>query len=183
MIDSGALRCHVALFRGLNVGQSGSPTRDELLTAFKGAGSVKSFQSNGTVLFRSDNPHGVARDAQRALRSRGHRHEVIVRSLEVLGSIVERVPATDSAEDVYRTMVSFFDLDVLPATRVPLRSRNKLVELRQLDQGTAVSVCWRRGSNAGDVTGFLEALLGVPVTTRTLGTCERLVAAARAMGR
>lgn len=175
--DAGSLGCHVALFRGLNVGQAGSPTRDELLAAFPAAASAGSFQSNGTVLFRSDQPHVVARDARRALQRVGHHHELIVRPLAALASIADRAPAADSAQNVYRTMVSFFDVPVLPALPVPLLSRNELVELRLLEEGAAVSACWKRGSSAGDVTGFLEALLGVPVTTRTLGTCERLVAA------
>jgi Protein of unknown function (DUF1697) len=51
-------RRHVAFFRNLNVGQRGSPTRDQLLAAFTTAGArdVVSFQANGTVVFRASAP-------------------------------------------------------------------------------------------------------------------------------
>jgi len=65
---------------------------------------------------------------------------------------------------------------------ISVSNRDQLVELRRLDHRSATSLCWKPRHTAGDVTGFLEELLNVPVTTRTLGTLERLVAAAPKTG-
>lgn len=40
----------------------------------------------------------------------------------------------------------------------------------------AHSVCWKPRQTAGNVTGCLEQLLSVPVTTRTVATMQRLLA-------
>lgn len=56
-----------------------------------------------------------------------------------------------------------------------------LVEVVELGEGHAWSLCRRRGSTVGDVTGTLERALGVPVTTRASGTVERVLARAAAL--
>jgi uncharacterized protein (DUF1697 family) len=168
----------VALFRNLNLGHPGSPTGEELVAAFAGTALARNFQTNGTVIFSSDDPEATVGEALRVLRGNGYHHGLVVRPLSELERVVKETPAADPAENVYRTMISFYDIDRLPAVELPLRSRDQLVELRRLDRRSAGSVCWKPRRTAGDVTGFLEGLLKVPVTTRTLGTLERLVTAA-----
>lgn len=56
-----------------------------------------------------------------------------------------------------------------------------LVEVVELGEGHAWSLCRRRGSTVGDVTGTLERAVGVPVTTRASGTVERVLARAAAL--
>jgi uncharacterized protein (DUF1697 family) len=173
---------HVALFRNLNLGRPGSPTGEELVAAFGGTGLARTFQTNGTVLFRSDHPEAIVREALKALRDNGHHHGVAVRSLTELKQVITDVPAADPADNIYRTMISFYDVDQVPTVDLPKRSGDELVELRRLDLRNAVSACWKPQKTAGDTTGFLEALLGVLVTTRTLGTLQRLVTAAPKLG-
>lgn len=168
----------VALFRNLNLGHPGSPTGEELVAAFGGTALARNFQTNGTLLFESDNAEATARNALQVLRGNGYRHRLVVRPLSELERVVKETPAADPAEDVYRTMISFYDVDSLPAVELPMRSRDRLVELRRLDRRSAASVCWKPRRTAGDVTGFLEKLLNVAVTTRTHGTLERLITAA-----
>jgi len=168
---------HVALFRNLNLGHPGSPSGEELVAAFGGTTLARTFQTNGTVLFHSDNPEATARKALHVLRGNGHHQGLTVRPLCELNRVVQQTPTTDPAENVYRTMISFYDIDTHPAIELPIRSRDQLVELRRLDQRSAASVCWKPHHTAGDVTGFLETLLNVPVTSRTLGTLKRLVTA------
>jgi uncharacterized protein (DUF1697 family) len=168
----------VALFRNLNLGHAGSPTGAELVDAFGGTTHARNFQTNGTVLFDSDAPEATARRALQILRDKGYRHTMVVRPLLELEQVVAETPGVDPAENVYRVMISFYDISTLPSVELPLRSPDQLVELRRLGRRCAGSVCWKPRRTAGDVTGFLEGLLNVPVTTRTLGTLKRLVAAA-----
>lgn len=165
----------VALFRNLNLGHPGSPTRQELLAAFGGASSASVFQTNGTVVFAGPSKEPLLQQAIGALRAAGYTQHVIVRSLGDIQRIIEHVADPDPAENVYRTMVSFFDAPALHTVRLPLRSPDRLVEVRTLDATMAVSVCWKPESKAGDVTGFIESLVHAPVTTRTLGTLRRLL--------
>lgn len=173
---------HVALFRNLNLGHLGSPTGEELVAAFGGTGLAHTFQTNGTVLFNSDQPESTACHALLILRSTDHHHNVTVRPLSELKRVVEEAPGADPADNIYRTMISFYDIDTLPSIELPVRSRNRLVEVRRLDHRNAASVCWKPHHTAGDATGFLETLLNAPVTTRSLGTLQRLIAAAPTMG-
>lgn len=173
---------HVALFRNLNLGHPGSPTAEELVAAFGGPALARTFQTNGTVLFHSDHPEATVRRALQVLRGDGHHHGLTVRPLAELKQVVQQTPTTDPADNVYRTMISLYDTDQLPTIELPIRNRDQLVELRRLDHRSATSLCWKPRHTAGDVTGFLEDLLNVPVTTRTLGTLERLVAAAPKTG-
>jgi len=170
----GALR--VALFRNLNHGHAGSPSGAELVEAFGGPGMARAFQTNGTVLFGGGS-RGL-RVARERLAALGFEHDVVVRSLAELSTAVALVDGDEVDADVYRVILSFFDVPDLPSVELPMRTANGLVELRRLESGVAASHTWRRGSSVGDVTGFLEKLLGVPVTSRTLGTVQRLLQAA-----
>lgn len=169
---------HVALLRNLNLGHPGSPTGQELVAAFGGPSRARTFQTNGTVIFHSDHPEATLREALHVLRGNGHHHSRVVRPLAELERLVSKAPTADPAENIYGMMISFYDVDSLPAIELPMRNRDRLVELRRLDRRNAASACWKPRHTAGDVTGFLEGLLRVPVTTRTLATVERLVTTA-----
>jgi hypothetical protein len=165
----------VALFRNLNLGHPGSPTGDELVDAFGGPAAARSFQSNGTVAFESIDPEKTSAEAILKLRATGYQQPVVIRALEQIRSAVEDVPPVDPGEGVYRSMISFYDVRQLPAVRLPFRSPDGLVEIRALEPEYAHSVCWKPRQTAGNVTGGLEQLLSVPVTTRTLATIQRLL--------
>ncbi len=169
---------HVALFRNLNLGHPGSLTGDELIEAFGGPGAASGFQTNGTVVFQTMDAAVAATEARRRLAEAGYRQDCVIRSLEQLRGIVEEAAAVPVPADVYRVLVSFFDVPESPVVDdpPPLRSRDGLVEVSVLAPGHAISLCWKPGSTAGNATALLERLLGTPVTTRTLGTLERLVA-------
>lgn len=176
---TGARHQHVVFFRNLNLGHVGSPSGSVLVEAFGGPAVAANFQTNGTVVIETTAPGPIVAAARRRLATQGFEHPFVVRSTAEVAEIVAATPALDPAEDVYRLVVSFFDPSAAVAPGdgpVPWRSSNGLVEVRHVGLDHAVSACWRRGSSVGDVTGFLEARLGVPVTTRTLGTLERLVA-------
>lgn len=165
----------VAFFRGLNLGHPGSPSRVELVTAFGGPAVARSFQTNGTVVFEATDPEQATGKALADLRAAGYAHPVVVRSMADIRRAVAAAPATDPEEGIYRSMISFYDADDIPGVQLPLRSPDRLVEIRTLGPASAHSVCWKPRQSAGDVTGYLERLLCVPVTTRTTGTLQRLV--------
>lgn len=166
----------VALFRNVNLGHPGSPTGDELVEAFGGPAVARSFQSNGTVVFEATDPENASAAAIIRLRATGYQPTVVIRALEQIRRAVEDVPPVDPGEGVYRSMISFFDVRQFPTVRLPFRSPDGLVEIRAMGPDCAHSVCWKPRQTAGNVTGCLEQLLSVPVTTRTVATMQRLLA-------
>lgn len=165
---------YVALFRNLNLGHPGSPTKAVLVDAFGGPSVASSFQTNGTVVFDTEEPDSVMEHARSHLGAARFSQGFAVRSLAEITRLVGEAPKVDPAENVYRLMASFFDGIERPQISVPLRSPDDLVEVRSLCVSHAWSVCWKPKNTAGNVTGFLESLLKVPVTTRTAATLERL---------
>jgi len=161
-----------AFFRNLNHGHRGSPTGAQLVEAFGGPGVARAFQGNGTVLY--DGLPETLDAARSRLGALGFHHEVMVRTMPEIVAATRLVDESEVGDDVYRVILSFFDGAVLPEVELPLRTPNGLVEVRRLEPGVAASYTWRRGSSVGDVTGLLKRLLGVPVTSRTLGTVQRL---------
>jgi len=169
----------IAFFRNLNHGHRGSPTGAQLVDAFGGSGAARAFQGNGTVIFASTSPEATLRQAVAALGELGFHHEYVVRTLPEIVAATELIDETTVPDDVYRMMVSFFDVPALPPAELPLFNGNRMLEVRRLEPGVAASLSWRKGSSVGDPTAFLEPYLGVPVTSRTLGTIQRLAKAAQ----
>ena len=163
----------VAFFRNLNLGQrrSRSPTRPELLEAFERAGATEavSFQTNGTVIFECDqDPQSIAEDAVRLLTPVcGYDDVALARPVDWLRELdLDEVPV--NAE------VSFFDgPDRFPESLPWVAPRGGLTVLRA-DSGHAMSVGDVEGTSGA--TWVLEALLGVPVTSRGVPTMRRLQA-------
>ena len=166
---------HVAFFRNVNLGHSGSPTGAELVEAFGGPAAARCFQTNGTVVFDADDPVSAAGAARENLRARGFLQTAVIRSIDDIRQTLASSPSVNPDDGIYRSMISFYDVDIVPEVALPLRSSDELVEIRLLGPDCAHGVCWKPRTTAGNVTGFLEKLLGVPVTTRTTATIERLV--------
>lgn len=167
----------VAFFRNLNLGHPGCPSGVELVKAFGGPLVARSFQTNGTVVFEVADPDQATASALNELRAAGYMQAVIIRSMPDVRRAVEEAPPLDPEEDIYRSMISFYNVDDTPEVQLPLRSSDRLVEIRTLGPAFAHSVCWKPQQTAGNVTGYLEQLLPVPVTTRTTATLQRLVGA------
>lgn len=169
---------HVAFFRNMNLGQarSQSPTRPVLEDAFALAGAVgvRSFQTNGTVLFDplAAAPDAVVERVRVTLAERvGYTDIAPVQPLGVVRGLVrathERLPALDRA--IY---VTFFRADG------PLDWANPEARLDSL--GTTVVASGRgwvvtQVAPGGDPTTAVQARLGSKATTRGLGTIERLL--------
>jgi uncharacterized protein (DUF1697 family) len=171
----------VAFFRALNQGHPRSPSRQQLDDAFTTAGAVlvRCVQGNGTVVFAGPAPTTILdRVAAQLRRTADYDNPVMLRSVDRLTEILTAAPDHSHLVDVYRVCVTFHDAVEPPALEVPwTSSRDDLVILATAPDHT-VSVVRTRGASSGDPNGHLEKLLGVPATTRTTGTCERVLAAA-----
>jgi hypothetical protein len=161
---------HVAFFRNLNLGQRGSPTRDQLLAAFAAAGAadVSSFQVNGTVVFGSSAPvRVVAAACSQVSRQTGWDDIAPVRPARW---VLDLVDATRDVGD--HAEVSFYDLRSDFPASPPWRPESGRVTVVRADRRHAVSVDdLPRTSYA---TPALESLLGLRVTSRGLSTIQRL---------
>ncbi len=168
----------VAFFRNMNLGQarSKSPTRSVLEDAFTSAGAqqVRSFQTNGTVVF--DPVDRAAVDVVE--RARAALHDATgytdiapcqpITELALLVAVTrERLEVVDRA--VY---VTFF------AAEVPLDWAQPEAELDRL--GTTVIASgpgWvvTQVAPGGDPTTSVQARIGRLATTRGFGTVDRLL--------
>jgi hypothetical protein len=159
----------VAFFRNLNLGQGVSPSRALLLEAFAEAGSPEalSFQVNGTVAFDPGeaDPRSVGAQVVRLLTPAcGYADVAVVRSVSEL-----RALDLGSGDEV-----AFFDAAAAFPHELPWTSpRGDLTVIRATER-LAVAVNLHEQRSAATPT--LEALLGVPVTSRGAGTIRRLLA-------
>lgn len=169
----------VAFFRNLNLGHDGSPNRGQLESACTDAGArhVRSFQTNGTVVFTADDADTVIAAALDQLRDCcGYDDCAVVRSTKVIRVLLAELPPPESSPDVYRETISFFDTDQR-AGHAGAPTEDPLVALISLHSDYAHASIAKVGNRVGNVTRHLEALLEVSVTTRTRGTVERLLSA------
>lgn len=167
----------VALFRNLNLGHDASPTRAQLESAFTDAGArhVRSFQTNGTVVFTADDPDSVIAATLQQLRGCcGYDDCAFIRSTKDIRILLDRLPPPECSPDIYRETISFFDTDqIAGGSRLP--AKDPLVALISLHPDHAHATIAKVGSRVGNVTRHLETLLESSVTTRTRGTIERLL--------
>ena len=165
----------MAFFRNLNLGHPGSPTGAGLLQAFTDAGglSVRSFQTNGTVIFTADDPVATANRA-RALLSDSYEDAVVVRSAARVAQIVARFPVVDADSDHYREMVVLYDGPSAAIRSAKAMVRDGLVQLLRVDDDAAFGLVWKPKNTAGNMTAVIERMLGTTGTSRTLGTLQRL---------
>ncbi|MEV5440238.1 DUF1697 domain-containing protein [Streptomyces sp. NPDC052682] len=173
---------HVVFYRSMNLGHPGSPDRATLESALAAAGAraVRSFQTNGTVLLEADDPVCVVAEAAKALEAAaGYTQPAMVRGLDLLVDVLAGQPF-DGHEDsrTYRETFTFFDGGRPIALELPWTNAKGDITLVELREGLALSIIRKQGSNAGGPTAEIERMAGVPATTRTLGTIERLVRAA-----
>ncbi len=174
---------HVAFYRNMNVGHARSPTRSQLEGAFRAAGadSVRSFQTNGTVVFSAggDQPDALVSWAAPLLAEQsGYAEAVFVRRLDALSAALARQPFPAVRDErTYRETFTFYDGGKAPELDLPWTCPRGDINVLEVHEDYALSVVRKTGTTAGSPTAVMELLLGLPATTRTLGTIERLVKA------
>jgi uncharacterized protein (DUF1697 family) len=172
----------VAFLRNVNLGQPGSPTRTQLESAFRaaGAGSARSFQTNGTLVFAARSlpvAQEITGRARQELGSAcGLKEPAYLARLDHLTELVRSDPfAGREAPEVIYFAASFMPSGALARLPAPLVSPRGDLEVIVVTDQVALSVARRLGKTSGDPTSFIEKYLGVPVTTRSWGTIVRLV--------
>lgn len=170
---------YVAFYRDLNLGQRGSPNRGQLEGALVGAGATtaRSFQSNGTVVFTVE--PGLERDvvggAAPVLSHRaGYDGPAFVRELAALVALVDREPFA-GLDHEGSPQITFFDGGRDAGLALPWTAPRGDLVIVEIRSGYALSLARRIGSRMGSAGRELEERLGVPATTRGMGTVERLV--------
>jgi uncharacterized protein (DUF1697 family) len=163
-------RRHVAFFRNLNLGQRGSPSRDQLLAAFADAHAteVSPFQVNGTVVFRASEATRVV-DLVCASLSRevGWLDIAPVRRATWVRELVDHVgDVGDNAE------ISLYDDTRDFPEPLPWRPERGRVTVVRADRMHAVAV--NDEPRTSYATPELEGLLGIKVTSRSLSTMRKL---------
>jgi len=177
------LRKRAAFFRNTNLGRVGSPTRAQLEQTFldSGAATASSFRVNGTLVFEADSARSamdILQAATATLRSvAGLREPGCVRSLAALRRLPwSEVFAGVDPADVHELTVSFACGKVNSTLALPQSTDRQDAVVLWLERDNALSVTRRIMSGPGSPNMLLERLTGVPFTSRSLGTIQRLIA-------
>jgi uncharacterized protein (DUF1697 family) len=173
---------HVAFVRAVMIGREGLH-RDVLLAMFERAGAddCVSFISTGNVSFRAE-PGGVSAiveqvedDLEQLL---GRATPVFVRSLGELATLLASDPFADPPVDAVRGCeVSFFRSAVPDHLDLPMSASNGDWVVFGTGPREVYSVTRERSDRQpSSPGGVIERTAGEPITTRALGTLERIAA-------
>lgn len=165
----------VAFLRNVNQGQRGQPTTDDIRGAFEDAGcrDIRTFQSNGTVLFDADDPAGAAQTAEAALEARsGHAREIFWITIEQLADIAASAAGVDAPGLCEVTLHSGGDIAAHAREVVDQARRRRCTVVFTGDGWTIVR---NDTAHQGNATPLIEALTGARASSRGLPTVVRLV--------
>ncbi|GAA1467237.1 DUF1697 domain-containing protein [Microbacterium thalassium] len=166
---------HIAFFRNLNQGQRGHPRTADLIAAFAaaGVGDAVPVRSNGTVVFDADDPVGVLADVAAELGVRGLFDDVILtRPLAFVEEVVGRYGAL---ADAGRWELTLFDAAGSPADEAAVDAQARRRRCEVVARGPGWAVVRNDADRQSNGTPALEAVLGVPATSRGLPTLTRIV--------
>lgn len=169
------MRC-VAFMRNVNQGQRGHPSTADILAGFADAGcpGARTFQSNGTVVFESDEPARVVELAEEAIGVRsGVERDIRWIGLAELITVVDAHGSTPDARRMEFTLHGGGPIDVRSSEIVALTSEHRC---SLVDTGPGWAVVRNDVDGEGHATPVLERLTGRRATSRGLPTVIRLVA-------
>ena len=169
------MRC-VAFLRNVNQGQRGHPSTADILAGFADAGcrDVVPFQSNGTILFDSDDPAAVVETVAASIAARsGLERDAFWIPFDELVAVVDRhgdVPDPRQHEFTVHGggTIDRGDPEVV---RTADARRCDIV-----DTGPGWTLTRNRNAGEGNATPTIEQLTGGRASSRGLPTLVRLVA-------
>lgn len=169
------MRC-VALMRNVNQGPRGHPSTTDILAGFADAGchGATTFQSNGTIVFDSDQPTDAVALAAEAIAARsGHDREIRWTPLADVLALVAQHGGIDEPRRMEFTLHggSVIDPDDPEVTRLASEHRCAIV-----DSGRGWALIRNDVQGEGHATPVVERLTGTRATSRGLPTMIRLAA-------
>lgn len=162
--------------RNVNQGQRGHPSTGDIVAGFADAGcpDVQTFQSNGTILFDSDEPAGLIARAAGSIAARsGHEREVLWTPLSVLSAVVDEYGAAPEPRRYEFTLFRGDAIDLRDAHVVRLSAEHRC---SIVSTGRSWALVRNAVEGEGYATPLLESLSGSRATSRGLPTLIRLVA-------
>ncbi|WP_220339825.1 DUF1697 domain-containing protein [Microbacterium ureisolvens] len=166
----------VAFMRNVNQRQRGHPSTADIVAGFADAGcpEVQTFQSNGTILFDSDEPAEVVASATEAIAARsGHERDILWISLADLVAVVDEHGETPDPRRHEITLHRAGTVDAETPDAISLMTR---AGCSIVDAGPGWAVVRNDVDGQGNATPVLERLTGDRATSRGLLTLRRLVA-------
>ena len=171
---------HVAFVRAVMIGREGLH-RSALLEMFERAGATEatSYISTGNVSFRTHDVESVTAAVEDDLAALLDRPTpVYVRSLAELERLLDDDRFAGAPfDDVHARLVTFFRSAVPASIELPVDAANGDWSVFAAGPAELFSVtrAWP-DRQPHDPGGVIQRLAGEPVTTRALGTIERIVA-------
>lgn len=167
---------YVAFLRNVNQGQRGHPSTADILAGFTAAGcrDATPFQSNGTVVFRADDPASVADTVFATVAERtGLERDVFWIALDTIREVV-----TAHAGDVEPRRVEFTlhrggGIDHADAGVLREASRNRCAII---DAGPGWALVRNDVAGEGHATPTVERITGDHASSRGFPTLVRMVA-------
>jgi uncharacterized protein (DUF1697 family) len=166
---------HVAFIRNVNQGQGGHPSTADLVGAFVDAGcpDAVAFQSNGTIVFETDDPDAAIADALAALEARsGIAREGFGMPLSDLARIVE---AHAGEPEGHRRELTLHTGGVIAASDPDVMREAAHRRCRVVDAGPGWAVLLNERDRESNGTPVVERLTGARATSRGIPTLTRLV--------
>jgi uncharacterized protein (DUF1697 family) len=175
-------RTHIALLRGVNVGQT-VVSMDRLRASFAGLGfgNVRTYIQSGNVIFETANSSGdlSARIEQRLLRDFGVSVPVLLKTPEQLAEVVRRNPfLRDGAVDRSKLHVTFLSAPAPPPAREVLQSLAAGPEQVRILGREIYLYCPNGYGRTKLSNAAIEKKLWVVATTRNWNTVNTLLAMA-----
>ncbi|MFB8145150.1 DUF1697 domain-containing protein [Microbacterium sp. NPDC056003] len=166
----------MAFMRNVNQGQRGHPSTSDILAGFADAGcsDARTFQSNGTIVFESDEPARVVELAAEAIGVRsGVERGIRWIGLTELAAIIDANGSTHDAHRIEFTLHGGGPIDGRSPDVVALAAEHRC---SLVDTGPGWAVVRNDVDGEGHATPVLERLTGRRATSRGLPTIIRLVA-------
>ena len=162
--------------RNVNQGQRGHPSTADIVARFADAGcpEVQMFQSNGTIVFDSDDPAEVVASAAEAIAARsGQERDVLWIPLADLLAVVDAHGETPEPRRHEFTLHGGGTVDPQSADAVRLTA---LGSCAIVDAGPGWALVRNDVDGQGNATPVLERLTGTRASSRGLPTLLRLAA-------
>lgn len=173
------------LLRGINIVGHNILKMEELCQRIDSLGfnNVSSYKQSGNIIFEtSDNSNTINKRIQRELYGLlGVDVKVFLRTMMEVEEIVQLNPFKKVKSNTAKLFVTFLPAELSRKTRLPLKSKNKDVEVILLRNCEAFSLAYEKKGRFGHPNNFIEKKFNVLASTRNWTTIKGIVASHTSM--